>query len=166
MLFHRSEYTEVPLEPFGVVVLNEILNHGYQTGSVGKAYSVISFSLQDSPETFHRPVINALGNSGHTLGHASFGQHAVECAVSVLESSVAVAQRACIRVCGNCCPKCVKHQRIVIGITNHIADNPSVIQIQDSTEIYLLYLNANIVLEFSNIGQPFLVGFICFEVPV
>ncbi len=34
------------------------------------------------------------------------------------------------------------------------------------TEIYLLYLNANVVLEFSNIGQPFLVGFVCFEFPV
>ena len=78
----------------------------------------------------------------------------VECAISILESSVTVAQRVSIRVCSDCFPECVKHQWIVIGIPDHIADNSSVIQIQDGTEIYLLYLNANIVLEFSNIGQP------------
>ena len=31
---------------------------------------------------------------------------------------------------------------------------------------YFLYLNANVVLKFSNIGQPFLVGLICLEFPV
>ena len=154
MLFHRSKYTKVPLEPFGVVVLNEILNHSNQAGPDSKALPVIPFPLQDAPETLHRSVINALGDSGHTLGHAGFGQHMVECAISILESSVTVAQRVSIRVCSDCFPECVKHQWIVIGIPDHIADNSSVIQIQDGTEIYLLYLNANIVLEFSNIGQP------------
>jgi hypothetical protein len=77
-----------------------------------------------------------------------------------------VTQGVCVRICGNRCPECVEYQRIVIGIPNHIADNPSVIQIQDSTEIDFLDLNANIVLEFSNICEPFLVGFICFEFPI
>ena len=155
MLFHRGEYTKVPLEPFSVVILNEILNHRYQAGSVSETYSVISFSLQDTPESFHWTVVNAFGNPGHTLGHASFSQHMVECSVRILETSVAVAQRMRIRVRGNCCPECVKHQRIVIGIPDHIADNSSVIQIQNGTEIYLLYLNANVVLEFSNINTDF-----------
>jgi len=166
MLFHGSEYTKVPLEPFGVVVLNEIFNHDNQTGFVSKAYSVISFSLQDTPESFHWTVVNAFGNPGHTLGHAGFSQHMVECSVRILETSVAVAQWMRVRVCGNCCPECVKHQRIVIGISDHIADNSSVIQIQNGTEIYLLYLNANVVLEFSNISQPFLVRPVRFKFPV
>ena len=166
MFFHRSEYAEIPLEPFGVVVLNKIFNHSNQTGSVSEAFSVIPFPLQNSPESFHRTVVNAFGNPGHTLGHACFGQHMVEWTTCILESSVAVAQRTRIRVCGNRCAKCVKHQWIVIGISDHITDNSSVIQIQNGTEIYLLYLNADIVLEFSNIGQPFLVGLVCFEFPV
>ena len=166
MLFHRSEYAEIPLEPFGVVVLNEFINHGNKTDFVREAFSVIPFSLQDTPESLHWAIINAFGNPGHTLGHASFSQHMVEWTACILESSVAVAQWMCVRVCGNRCPECVKHQRIVIGIPDHIADNSSVIQIQNGTEIYLFYLNANVVLEFSNISQPFLVGFICFEVPV
>ena len=166
MLFHRSEYAEIPLEPFGVVVLNEFINHGNKTDFVREAFSVIPFSLQDTPESLHWAIINAFGNPGHTLGHASFSQHMVEWTACILESSVAVAQWMCVRVCGNRCPECVKHQRIVIGIPDHIADNSSVIQIQNGTEIYLLYLNANVVLEFSNISQPFLVGLVCLEFPV
>ena len=73
MLFHRSEYTEVPLEPFSVVVLNEVLNHSNQTGSVSEAYPIIPLAFQNSPKAFHRSVINAFGNSGHTLSHTGFG---------------------------------------------------------------------------------------------
>ena len=166
MLFHRSKYAEVPLEPFGVVVTNEIFNHSNQAGSISEAFPVIPFSLQDTPESFHGSVINTLGDPGHTLDHSGFGQHMVEYAARVLESSVTVAQRVCIRVCGNRCPKCIKYQWIVVGIPNHIADDPSVIQIQDGAEIDLLYLNANVILEFRNIGQPFLVGLVCLEFPV
>ena len=166
MLFHRSKYAEIPLEPFGVVVVDEILNHSNQAGFIGESYFVISFTLQDAPEAFHRTVINAFGHSGHALGHSSFCQYAVKCAVGVLKTSVTVAQRVCIRICSNRCPECIKNQRIVIGIPNHIADNPSVIQIQDGTEIYFFYFNADIILEFSNISKPFLVGFICLELAI
>jgi len=166
MLFHRSEYAEIPLEPFGVVVLNEVFNHVDQACSIGESYPVIPFSLQNTPESFHWSIINAFGNSGHALSHPGFCQHMVERSTCVLESSVAVTQRMRIRIRSYRCPECVKHQRIVVGIPNHITDNPSVIQIQDGTEIYFLYLNANVILEFSNIGQPFLVGSICLEFPV
>ncbi len=135
MLFHGSKYTRVPLESFSAVVLNEILNHRYQTGSVGEAFSVIPLPLQDTPESFHRTVLNTPGNPGHTLSHSGFGQHMVKCAVSILESSVAVAQRVRIRIGGKRCAECIKHQRIVAAIPDHIADNSSVIQIQDGTEI-------------------------------
>ena len=166
MLFHRSEHTKIPLEPFGVVILNEILNHRYKAASVSEAYPVIPLSLQDTPEAFHWAIINAFSNSGHALGHAGFGQHAVECTVCVLKASVAVAQRMRVRIRRNRCSEGIKHQRIVIGIPNHVADDPSVIQIQDGTEIYLLYFNTDVVFEFGNIGQPFLVGLVCLEFPV
>ena len=88
MFFHWREHTKVSLEPFSVVVLNEILYHGDQACSIGKAIPIIPLPLQDSPESFHRSVINALGNSGHTLSHASFGQHMVKRTASILEASV------------------------------------------------------------------------------
>ena len=91
MLFHRSEYAEISLEPFGIVVLYEFINHDDKTDFVREAFSVIPFSLQDSPESFHWTVINTLGNPGHALDHAGLGQHTVERAVRVLETSVAVA---------------------------------------------------------------------------
>ena len=90
MLFHRSEYAKVPLEPFGIVILNEILNHSNQAGPVGEAFSVIPLSFQDAPESFHWSVINAFGNPGHTLSHTSFGQHMVESAIGILVTPVTV----------------------------------------------------------------------------
>ena len=90
----------------------------------------------------------------------------VERSVRILETSVTVAQRVRIRIGGNCFLERIKHQRIVVCISDHIAYNPSVIQIQDSAEIYLFHFNAYIILEFSNISQPFLVRFVCVEFPV
>ena len=90
----------------------------------------------------------------------------VEWAACILESSVAVAQWMRIRFSSNRCPKSIEHKRIVVGVPDHIADNSPVIQIQDGTEIYLLCLNTYVVLKFSNIGQPFLVGLVCLEFSV
>jgi hypothetical protein len=53
----------------------------------------------------------------------------VECAVRILKTSVTVAKRVSIRVCGNRCSKCIKYQWIVIGVPDYVTDNPSVIQI-------------------------------------
>ena len=88
MFFHRCENTKVSLEPFGIVVLNKVFNHGNQACSIGETFPVIPFSFQNSPESFHGPVINTLGNSGHALGHSGFGQHAVERTVGVLVSLI------------------------------------------------------------------------------
>ena len=90
----------------------------------------------------------------------------VEWTTCVLEASVTVAQWMRIWFGSNRCPKSVEYQRIVVGIPDYIADDPSVIQIQDGAEIYLLYFNPDIVLEFRNISQPLLVGLVCLEFPV
>ena len=124
MLFHRSEYAKVPLEPFGIVILNEILNHSNQAGPVGEAFSVIPLSFQDAPESFHRPVINAFGNPGHTLSHTSFCQHMVESAIGILVTPVTVKQRVRIWICVNRCPECIKDQGIIIRIPDYVTDNP------------------------------------------
>ena len=70
-----------------------------------------------------------------------------------------------IRFGSNRCSKSLEYQRIVVGVPDHIADDSSVIQIQDGTEIYLLYFNSDVVFEFCDISQPFLVGLVCLELP-
>ena len=75
MLFYGSKYTKVPLEQFGLVVVDKIFNHGNQARSVSNTYPVIPLSPQDTPESFHWSVINAFSYSEHTLGHVSFSQH-------------------------------------------------------------------------------------------
>ena len=127
MLFHRSKHAEVPLEPFGIVVPNKIFNHSDQACSVGEVFSIIPFSLQDSPESLHRPVINASGNSGHTLSHTGFGQHTVESSIGILVTPVTMKQRMRIWICGNCCLECIKDQWIIIRIPDYITDNPPII---------------------------------------
>ena len=45
----------------------------------------------------------------------------------------------CVRVGFNSGIKCVKNQRIVIAVSDNKGDNPAVIQIQNGTEINLVY---------------------------
>ena len=71
-----------------------------------------------------------------------------------------------IRFGSNRCPKSIEHKRIVVGVPDHIADNPSVIQIQDGAEVYFLHFNSDIILEFCDISQPLLVGLVCLEFSV
>ena len=67
-----------------------------------------------------------------------------------------MTKRVSIRIRSNRCPECVKHQRIIIGITDYIADNSPVVQVQDSTEIDFLFLSANRVLERNYLKEAIL----------
>ena len=84
---------------------------------------IIALTLQDSPEAFHRAVVNAAANTGHTLSHPGIQQFLVEGSAGVLESTVAVEQRVCIRIFQNSFIKRVKNQLVVISVTNNIADD-------------------------------------------
>lgn len=99
---------------------------------------IIALTLQDSPEAFHRAVVNAAANTGHTLCHPGIQQFLVEGSAGVLESTVAVEQRVCIRIFQNSFIKRVKNQLVVISVTNNIADDSPVTQIENRTQIELV----------------------------
>ena len=67
---------------------------------------------------------------------------------------------------GHCLLKSVVDQRVVVAVTDHICDDPSVIQIQDRAKIEFLFLCSHVIFEFRDIRQPFLVWCICMEIPV
>jgi hypothetical protein len=84
----------------------------------------------------------------------------------ILESPVAVEDCTRIRIHGYRLFEGFIDQRIVVAVSNHICDDPSVIQIQDRAEIYFSFLRSDIVFELGHVCQPFLVWRICMEVPV
>ena len=78
------------LDAMVVVITNVILNHIDQLFLAGKTLAVIAFPLQDTPETFHWSIIDALGYSRHTLCHTGIFNFLMEYSVSILKASVAV----------------------------------------------------------------------------
>lgn len=88
MLFKRCENTQTSLQSPGIIVENVILDHSHQGFSAGKAFTIITLTLQDTPEALHWPIVDALANTGHTLDHTCLFQLRMESPIGVLESSV------------------------------------------------------------------------------
>ena len=65
MLLHWRQNAQIALYPAVVVVSDVILNHGNKLLAAGEASAVVPLTLEDAPEAFHRPVVNALAHSGH-----------------------------------------------------------------------------------------------------
>ena len=128
--------------------------------------TVVPFSLQNAPKSFHGTIVNALGYAGHALRHTGFFQLVMEGTVGVLKSSVTMKERVGIRVGLYCTVESFENQWIVIPITYHIGDNTAVIEIKDRAEINLVYLNTLIPFELCYIGQPFLIWLVRMEVAV
>ena len=158
MSLHRSLNKQAVLVTAIIVVVDIVLNGRNQLFPVGKSMSVIAFALQNSPEPFHRAVVNAAANTGHTLCHPGIQQFLVEGSAGVLESTVAVEQRVCIRIFQNSFIKRVKNQLVVISVTNNIADDSPVTQIENRTQIELVDNWTFTPLELYYIGQPLFVG--------
>ena len=127
---------------------------------------IIALTLQDSPEAFHRAVVNAAANTGHTLCHPGIQQFLVEGSAGVLESTVAVEQRVCIWIFQNGFIQGIKNKIIVIPVTNDITDDSPVTQVKDGTQIEFVDNWTFIPLELRYIGQPLFVGMPRPEFPV
>ena len=127
MLFHRCQNAKVALETLCVVVLNITANHFHQFSTVREVPSIITLSLQNTPESFHGTIVNAAANTRHTLCHARMNQPLVEVSVGILKSTVAVKDRMCIRIALDCLCKSVEHKLVVICIPNHKGNDTSVI---------------------------------------
>ena len=57
----------------------------------------------------------------------------------LLESSVAVEKRMHFRICAYRLVKRIEYKRIVVAVADLVRNDPSVIQIEDCTQIHFLY---------------------------
>ena len=149
-----------------IVVVNIAFNRGNELFSAGKSVSVIALSLQDSPETFHRAIVNAASNTGHTLCHSGIKKLLVEGSAGVLESAVTVEQRVCIRIFQNSFIKRIENQLVVVPVTNNVADDSPVTQIKNCTQIEFVDNWTFIPLELCYISQPLFIRTTCPELSV
>ena len=60
----------------------------------------------------------------------------------------------------------VHDKRIVIVITDFKGNDPPVIKIQNGAQVYLMDLDADVILELCHIGQPLLIRCICMKVTI
>ena len=132
----------------------------------GEPSAVIAFPLQNPPEALHRAVINAMGNTGHTLCHSGLCKFVVEGTVGILKTSVAMKQGMCVRIGLNRLVEGFENQRIVVALTKHIGHDAPVTEIQNGAQIAFVNLGSLIPLEFCYIGKPLLVGLCSIELPI
>ena len=135
VLFHWRNNTKIALYPLGVVIVNVIPNHPNKLLLGSKTAAIIFLALQDAPESLHWAIVNAVSHARHTLRHTGFLQHMVKGLVGVLKTTVTVEQLMCIRMGFNCSLECVKHNRVVVVVTNNIRNDTSVVQVKDGTQI-------------------------------
>ena len=90
----------------------------------------------------------------------------MEGAVGILKTTIAMEQRVGIMIRLYSTVKGLENQWVVIAITYDISNKATVIEIQDCTEIYFVYLNTLIPFELRNVGKPFLVGLVRIELAV
>lgn len=127
VLLHRRQHAQIALYPAVVVVGDVILNHGNKIFPAREAFTIVPFSFENTPESFHRAIVNALGNSGHALLHLCGFQLVVKDSVRILETSVAMEQRMCIGVSCYGSIQCIEHQGIVIAVTDNKCDDSTVV---------------------------------------
>lgn len=64
-----------------------------------------------------------------------------------------------LRIGGNSLVKGLKNQGVVVGITDDERHDSPVIEIQNGTEIELVLLGSDVILELCHVSQPFFVWF-------
>ena len=90
MLLNWCQHSESSLVSLVVVVINIVFDHRDELFTAAETFAIVTFSLQNSPKSFHRTIVDALGYSGHTLSHAGILQLGMEYPVGVLESAVTI----------------------------------------------------------------------------
>ena len=131
IFLHRCQYAEIALDSPIVVVANITLNHLHERILTVKPFSIVRFPFQDAPEAFHRPVVDASAYTGHALLHPSLFQLVVEGPARVLESSVTVEERMCVRIGRDCPVEGLVNQRVIVALADHIRHDASVEEVKD-----------------------------------
>ena len=127
---------------------------------VGKALAVIILAFQNTPESFHGTVIDAMSRTGHALGHACCFELAMKCPVRVLNAPVTMKERHGSGIFADRLGKRLKHKWVIVVLTYDEGDNAPVVKVEDGGEIYLVNGNSFISFELRDIRQPLLVGLV------
>ena len=147
-----------------VIVVDKLFNSSHQLLVDIKAIEIIHPTLQDTPEAFHRAVVDTSSHSGHALCHSLLVQLRTKLPAGILESPVTVEQRVCIRILLRRQIESLKYQLVVVALANGKGDDVSALQIEDCTEIGLLPVGT--IFHLCYIRTPFLVYFGCRKISV
>ena len=153
MFLHRRQYAQVALYPPSIVITDVLFDHLDKFLLAGKTSAVIAFPLQDAPESLHRPIVNAVGHTGHTLRHSGLYEFVVERSACVLEASIAVEQRVGIWVRLNSFVKGFVNEWIIIALTQHIGHDAPVAKVEDGAQIEFMYHYTVKSLEFRHLSE-------------
>lgn len=107
-----------------------------------------------------------MSDPGHTLSHSCLLQLVMKYPAGILESSITVKQRMCVRVCLDGLIKGFINKGIIVALTDSIGNDAPVTEIQDSAEIDFVHRYSLIPFEFRNIRTPFLVWPVCMKISV
>lgn len=88
----------------------------------------------------------------------------VKGSVGVLKTTVTVEQWMYIRIGFHCSLECVKHNRIVVVVTNNIRNDTSVVQIEDGAQIDFVNYYTLVPFELCNIGKLLHIWSWCMEI--
>ena len=162
MFLHGSKDPQVSLKPFVVVIINVCPDHLNKSFPAGKLSAVVALPFQNSPKSFHRAVINTLGNSRHALGDTRLRQFSVKCPACVLKSPITVEEWTSASILPYGSVQCRKDEFIGVSVSDLICYDASVVEVNNGTEIDFVYDDVVFFsfcpLELSHVGQPFLVG--------
>lgn len=133
MKLHGCHAVKPLLVSLGVVEMYVVLNGRNQFLLVSKPSQIVHFGFQDSPESFHRTIVNTPSYSGHTLYHLCGIQLCPETLAGVLKSAVTMEQWMCIGIVLNCFVKGLKYQLVIVANADLIRHNTSITQVKNGT---------------------------------
>ena len=117
VLFHGRQNAQISLYTTIIVVRNVGMNHIHKFFLAGETPPIVSLPFQYPTESLHGTIINAVGNTGHTLRHPRLHKLLVKCPIRILKTSVAMEQGMCVRIRLNRLVKGFENQRIVVALT-------------------------------------------------
>ena len=150
----RRQAVESALATAGVVEV-DVVGDGLGKGVVVvELVKVIHLTFEGAPEGFHGAVVDAHARTGHALEHALVEEFDFEFWIGVLEAAVAVNERVGVGVFGDGTVKGGEDEAVVVAWADVVGDDVVGFEIKNGGEVEFLTVR---VLEFGDIGEPFLV---------
>ena len=85
---HRRHAAKALLVALGIIEMDIFFDGGSQCLLARKFSQIVHLGFQNSPESFHRTIVNTPSNSGHTLHHLCGVQLCPKALTCILESTV------------------------------------------------------------------------------